>query len=60
VATAAGEGIISKLSQWTSSPNSAFNLALGILAASTAGLKLYGMAERRENNGDGVNGAVSS
>ena len=41
---AVGEGIVSKLSQWTSAPDSAFNLALGVLAASTAVLKLYGAA----------------
>ncbi|KAL3790159.1 hypothetical protein HJC23_009596 [Cyclotella cryptica] len=58
VAAAAGEGFISKMSLWTSSPNSAFNLALGILAASTAGLKLFGMAGRRDNSGDGVNGST--
>jgi hypothetical protein len=43
---AVGEGIVSKLSQWTSAPDSAFNLALGVLAASTAVLKLYGAAGR--------------
>jgi hypothetical protein len=32
----------SKLTEWTSSPNSAFNLALGVLGACTAVLKLYG------------------
>ena len=50
VASAAGEGIVTKLSSWTSTPISAFNLALGVLAASTAALKLYGAAGKK---GDG-------
>ena len=54
VAAAASDGIVSKLSAWTSTPNSAFNLALGLLAASTAGLKLYGAAGKKEG-GDGDN-----
>ena len=54
VATAASDGIVSKLSAWTSTPNSAFNLALGLLAASTAGLKLYGAVGKKED-GDGEN-----
>lgn len=42
----------SKLSEWTSTPNSAFNLALGVLAASTAGLKLYGRSVGGKDGGD--------
>ena len=41
-----------KLSEWTSTPNSAFNLALGVLAASTAGLKLYGRSVGGKDGGD--------
>lgn len=36
----------SKLSQWTSTPTGSFNVALTLLGASTAALKLYGKVEK--------------
>lgn len=54
VASATVEGIVKKLSAWTSTPTTAFNLALGVLAASTAVLKLYGAAGKKDD-GDETN-----
>lgn len=36
----------SKLSQWTSTPSGTFNVALTVLGATTAALKLYGKFEK--------------
>ena len=54
VASATVEGIVTKFSAWTSTPTTAFNLALGVLAASTAVLKLYGAAGKKDD-GDETN-----
>jgi hypothetical protein len=50
-ASAACENLLSNLSTWTTAPNSAFNLALGVLAAGTAGLKLYGAVGKKDCDG---------
>jgi hypothetical protein len=58
VESAATVGLGSKLAALTSTPNGSFNLALGVLAATTAGLKVYGRSIGE--GGSDVNGAVSS
>ena len=57
VVNGASGGVMSTLSKWTSAPNSAFNLALGVLAASTALLKIS--AATGKDSGDGADGSVS-
>jgi len=52
-ASAAVAGAGAKLSQWSSTPNGAFNLALAVLAASTAVLKI-GNRESGEGGADGA------
>ena len=50
--------ITSKISQWTSTPNGAFNLVLVLLGMSTAVLKLYNrmlLLNEDEGRGDGDN-----
>lgn len=57
-ASAAVAGVGAKLSQWSTTPNGAFNLALAVLAASTAVLKI-GNRESGEGGADGAAVTVS-
>ena len=50
----------SKLSQWTSTPTGTFNVALAVLAASTAVLKLVNKVESDGNKKEGDVEVVSS
>ncbi|KAL7470883.1 hypothetical protein ACHAXS_011161 [Conticribra weissflogii] len=52
-ASAAIAGVGATLSQWSSTPNGAFNMALAVLAASTAVLKI-GNRESGEGGADGA------
>ncbi len=57
-ASAAIAGVGATLSQWSSTPNGAFNMALAVLAASTAVLKI-GNRESGEGGADGAAVTVS-
>lgn len=52
IATAAASSS-SKLSQWTSTPSGTFNIALAILAATTAALKLFNKVDSSDGGKDG-------
>lgn len=45
-----GGSITSTVSSWASTPNGSFNLALGVLAASTAILKVYNRVDSDKND----------
>lgn len=53
-----GGGITSNLSSLASTPNGSFNLALGVLAASTAVLKLSNKATNSDKDGSGGDGST--
>lgn len=57
-ASAVVGGVASKVSEWTSTPNGAFNCALAVLAASTAVLKISNQA--KSGDGGDESGAVVS
>ena len=46
-----GGGIADKVSTWATTPNGSFNLALGVLAASTAILKIYNRVDSEKDEG---------